>query len=164
MKVQSIPVSRSRRLTLSPLPLLILLLLGLGFLLRTSLPFSRKLPYSGRTTSPFLVDKSLFLPPSLLPARPAYLPEPLPPKKRGMVVPDSLHYVYGLKPVAEGEHGEELPYYAYLAMRSAMLNLQPAKIYLSVCFGANIPQYAEDFAAIINTFLPDLGGIAYSLT
>ncbi len=49
-----------------------------------------------------------------------------------MLVPDSLHYVYGLKPVPEGELGEELPYYAYLAVRSAILNLRPAKIYLSV--------------------------------
>jgi hypothetical protein len=47
-----------------------------------------------------------------------------------MKVPNSVHYVYGLKPVAEGEKAEELPYYAYLAMRSAMINLKPSTIYL----------------------------------
>jgi len=45
-----------------------------------------------------------------------------------MVVPDSVHYVYGLKP-SEGEEGEELPYYAYLAIRSALINLKPEKMY-----------------------------------
>jgi hypothetical protein len=47
-----------------------------------------------------------------------------------MLVPNALHYVYGLKPIAEGALAEELPYYAYLAIRSAMINLRPAKIYL----------------------------------
>lgn len=47
-----------------------------------------------------------------------------------MAVPDAVHYVYGLKPVKEGEQPEELPYYAYLAMRSALINIKPAKIYL----------------------------------
>jgi hypothetical protein len=58
------------------------------------------------------------------------MPAPIPPKRRGMTVPDSVHYVYGLKPVKEGEQPEELPYYAYLAMRSALINIKPAKIYL----------------------------------
>jgi hypothetical protein len=47
-----------------------------------------------------------------------------------MLVPDAVHYVYGLKPVPEGEKGEELPYYAYLAMRSAIIHLRPSKIFL----------------------------------
>ena len=47
-----------------------------------------------------------------------------------MVVPNSVHYVYGLKPVKEGDVPEELPYYAYLAIRSALVNIKPAKIYL----------------------------------
>jgi hypothetical protein len=62
--------------------------------------------------------------------KPDYLPDPLPPKRKGMVVPNSVHYVYGLKPVKAGEKPEELPYYAYLAMRSAMINIRPEKIYL----------------------------------
>lgn len=49
-----------------------------------------------------------------------------------MRVPNSLHYVYGLKPLEEGAQGEEFPYYAYLAMRSALLNIQPAVTYLCV--------------------------------
>jgi len=47
-----------------------------------------------------------------------------------MVVPNAVHYVYGLKPVKEGEQPEELPYYAYLAIRSALINLQPEKMFL----------------------------------
>lgn len=46
-----------------------------------------------------------------------------------MRVPNSVHYVYGLKEPKNGRT-EELPYYAYLAMRSALLNLKPEKIYL----------------------------------
>ena len=49
-----------------------------------------------------------------------------------MVVPNAVHYVYGLKPVPEGQKPEELPYYAYLAMRSAMINLKPEKVFLYV--------------------------------
>jgi hypothetical protein len=62
--------------------------------------------------------------------RPEYLPAPIPPKKRGMTVPDCVHYVYGLKPVKEGDKLDELPYYAYLAMRSALINIKPSIIYL----------------------------------
>lgn len=131
--LKSIPLTRHRHLTLPSIPF-ILLLLGLLFFLRNLLPSSRMSGHTPnhRTSSPFLVDQSLFLPPPPPPSRPVYLPEPLLPKKKGMLVPDSLHYVYGLKPVPEGELGEELPYYAYLAVRSAILNLRPAKIYLSV--------------------------------
>lgn len=59
-----------------------------------------------------------------------YLPPPLKPKLYGMRVPNAVHYVYGLKPVPEGETAPPLPYYAYLGMRSALLNLRPEKMYL----------------------------------
>lgn len=59
-----------------------------------------------------------------------FLPSPLKPKRWGMRVPNAVHYVYGLKPVPEGETAPPLPYYAYLGMRSALLNLRPEKIYL----------------------------------
>lgn len=51
-----------------------------------------------------------------------------------MVVPNSLHYVYGLKPLSKGQKGEELPYYAYLAIRSAFIHLQPEKTYLYAAY------------------------------
>ena len=49
-----------------------------------------------------------------------------------MVVPNAVHYVYGLKPLGEGEQPDEFPYYAYLAMRSALINLKPEKMFLLV--------------------------------
>ncbi|KNX49801.2 hypothetical protein CNBG_9579 [Cryptococcus deuterogattii R265] len=123
--------SPKRHLTLPTLPIL-LLLLGTGFLLH-SLFFSPSVPASlapaGKyTSSPFLVKPSDFIGPPP-PDRPSYIPEPVEPKKKGMLVPDAVHYVYGLKPVPEGQRGEELPYYAYLAMRSALINLSPKVIY-----------------------------------
>jgi hypothetical protein len=105
-----------------PLLPVILLLLALGYLFRPA-----AWTHTGGLDS-FRVDPSLF--PAVEDARPPYLPAPIPPKKSGMKVPNSVHYVYGLKPVAEGEKAEELPYYAYLAMRSAMINLKPSTIYL----------------------------------
>lgn len=131
---QVIPLPQKRHLTLPTLPIL-LLLLGTGFLLH-SLFFSPSVPASlapaGKyTSSPFLVKPSDFIDPPP-PDRPSYIPEPVEPKKKGMLVPDAVHYVYGLKPVPEGQRGEELPYYAYLAMRSALINLSPKVIYLYV--------------------------------
>jgi hypothetical protein len=81
-------------------------------------------------STPFLVSPSDFLPPPEPRTRPDYLPPPVAPKIKGMIVPNAVHYVYGLKPVREGEVGEELPYYAYLAIRSALINLKPEKIFL----------------------------------
>ncbi|EIW68160.1 hypothetical protein TREMEDRAFT_32459 [Tremella mesenterica DSM 1558] len=78
--------------------------------------------------SPFRVPPTLFRPPPD-PSRPTFLSPPLAPKKNGMVVPNSVHYVYGLKPVKEGEKVPELPYYAYLAMKSALMVLKPEKMY-----------------------------------
>lgn len=46
------------------------------------------------------------------------------------MIPNSVHYVYGLKPPKEGEEPGNFPYYAYLAMRSAILRLEPEKVYL----------------------------------
>lgn len=131
---QVIPLPQKRHLTLPTLPLL-LLLLAAGFLLHPLLvspsPPSARAPPGKYTSSPFLVKPSDFIDPPP-PDRPSYIPEPVQPKKRGMLVPDAVHYVYGLKPVPEGQRGEELPYYAYLAMRSALINLSPKAIYLYV--------------------------------
>lgn len=85
---------------------------------------------TGRSRSKFTILTRELLPPPSPPPRPAYLPPPLKPKKKGMVVPNSLHYIYGLKPLPEGNKGEELPYYAYLAIRSAQIHLQPQRTYL----------------------------------
>lgn len=83
----------------------------------------------GTTKSPFRIDvKHLLDPPPI--SIPSYIPPPVSSKRKGMVVPNAVHYVYGLKPVKEGEQPEELPYYAYLAIRSALLNLQPEKMFL----------------------------------
>lgn len=49
---------------------------------------------------------------------------PAPPKG----VPNLVHFVFGYK----GDRGELFPYYAYLAVRSAIVNLQPDEIMLSV--------------------------------
>nr|ODN89058.1 hypothetical protein L203_02469 [Cryptococcus depauperatus CBS 7841] len=113
------------------------LLIGLGFLLGTLAPIRSPTPAHYRyttsahhryTTSPFLIHPSQFIK-APLPDRPGYLPHPVLPKKKGMLIPDSVHYVYGLKPVQEGQQGVELSYYAYLAMRSALINLRPKVIY-----------------------------------
>ena len=133
---QTIPVLR-QRITLPSVPVvvLVLLLILVGSQLRA--PAWTPGPaigdhdaLTGFTASPFRVDKSLIMSPLPLPTL-DYLAEPLQPKKSGMRVPNSVHYVYGLKPLKEGQtKGEELPYYAYLAMRSALLRLQPEKMYL----------------------------------
>ncbi|WVN85915.1 uncharacterized protein L203_101068 [Cryptococcus depauperatus CBS 7841] len=112
------------------------LLIGLGFLLGTLAPIRSPTPAHYRyttsahhryTTSPFLIHPSQFIK-APLPDRPGYLPHPVLPKKKGMLIPDSVHYVYGLKPVQEGQQGVELSYYAYLAMRSALINLRPKSL------------------------------------
>lgn len=90
-------------------------------------------------TPSHLVPPSRFLaPPPHRPNPPQY-PQPLALSPRdlraGRVVPKVVHYVYGLK---EPEHassreqglGDEFPYYAYLAIRSVIVNVKPEKIYL----------------------------------
>nr|XP_019044696.1 hypothetical protein I302_06609 [Kwoniella bestiolae CBS 10118]OCF23626.1 hypothetical protein I302_06609 [Kwoniella bestiolae CBS 10118] len=132
----SIPLTRHHilRLPLLPTILSLLVLLFLYNQMRPTPPYRPYHPYHpsqveyAYTSSPFRVDQSLFLPPPPI-EKPNYLPDPLPPKEKGMVIPNSAHYVYGLKDVKEGEKGEELPYYAYLAMRSALINLKPEKMY-----------------------------------
>lgn len=81
---------------------------------------------------PFYVPPSLFPPPP--PARSQSgagetFPAPLKPQK-GQKVPNVIHYVYGLKVVEEGKEVDEFPYYAYLAVRSAIINIKPEKVYL----------------------------------
>lgn len=89
-----------------------------------------------RTNSPFLVKPEQFLPHPLkkhLPDDfkvPDYVPAPLAPKTRDMRVPNAVHYVYGLKAPKAGYDGEQLPYYAYLAMKSAIQRLKPEKTFL----------------------------------
>ncbi|WWD19073.1 hypothetical protein CI109_103531 [Kwoniella shandongensis] len=128
-KPLTIPLTRRAfHLPLSPIPLLLIIVLGIYFLLRSTHPYSTSPNYT-LSSSPFLIPPSKFLPPQAI-DRPTYIPEPVSPKKKGMVVPDAVHYVYGLKPLEGGRtKGEELPYYAYLAMRSALVNLRPKVIY-----------------------------------
>lgn len=78
-------------------------------------------------------SKEPLLPPSDI------FPAPLKPAE-GARVPKALHYVFGLKPVKPGHKPDELPYYAYLAMRSAMINIKPEKTYLCVVSGCSDPQ------------------------
>ncbi|KAL7421719.1 hypothetical protein Q5752_003490 [Cryptotrichosporon argae] len=63
------------------------------------------------------------LPPTLVPVPPSLVPPvsslPLPPEP----VPNIVHYVFGLDP-----DDREFPYYAYLAMRSAMAVLKPDRV------------------------------------
>ncbi|WWD02590.1 hypothetical protein V865_000630 [Kwoniella europaea PYCC6329] len=136
-KAISIPLTRHHILQLPLFPTL-LLFFGLFILYNQIRPTPPYRPYHSSSplsskqyalsSSPFVVDPSLFLPPPPI-NKPDYLPDPLPPKNPKMVIPNSVHYVYGLKDVKDGERGEELPYYAYLAMRSALINLKPENMY-----------------------------------
>jgi hypothetical protein len=112
-----------------------LLLLGiiLGSFLRPISFFPTRTP-----TPRLLIPSTSFLPP------PPYPPSSFPPTppipraqlRKGQVVPKIVHYVYGLKEPDGKSHGskdgvgEEFPYYAYLAVRSVMVNIKPEKIYL----------------------------------
>lgn len=129
-----------RPITIHALPL-VLIVLGLVYLVYPSkAPSYGYLPRQNtddtlwglhRTKSPFLVPPRDILPfHHKLPQIPDNFPEPVKPKTSGMRVPNSVHYVFGFKDVAEGQSPDELPYYAYLGMRSALLNLRPTKMYL----------------------------------
>lgn len=105
---------------------------GMSYLELTSNPlFGLK-----RTDSKFLVNPEQFPPTPLkkhLPDDfkvPDYVPKPVGVKAAGMRVPNAVHYVYGLKPPKPGYSGEQLPYYAYLAMKSAITRLKPEKTFL----------------------------------
>lgn len=89
---------------------------------------------SDRRPPPFHVPSSDFLPPPLGLARPSYHPPP-PVEPAPGQAPNVVHYVFGYKPSRAGEpEGELLPYYTYLAIRSALVNLKPDAIYLCVLF------------------------------
>lgn len=60
------------------------------------------------------------LPPPLATAPPAHLNLPPPPEP----IPNIVHYVYGLDTAPQ----PDFPYFAYLAMRSAMLTLRPDRV------------------------------------
>ena len=115
-----------------PVPLvpLLLLCLAVGYIFASWTGSGHAQRPAGLTTSPSLIPPSKFLPPPPPPARPDYIPAPVAPKRSDMVVPNAVHYVYGLKPVPPGGQPEELPYYAYLAIRSALINLKPEKMFL----------------------------------
>jgi len=136
VNVQTIPLSRNRGLTI-PLIIPLLSLLALGWYILSHAqcgPIARFTPYAeyGFTRSKFRIPSSKIMAPGNRNPlkKPDYLPDPIAPKISGMVVPYAVHYVYGLKPVKDGQKVEELPYYAYLAMRSALINIKPEKIYL----------------------------------
>ncbi|KAG7528492.1 hypothetical protein FFLO_06115 [Filobasidium floriforme] len=130
--------------------LLAALLLTSYYLGRITASPSSRLP--GPITK-FTVPPSLFVPP--VPYPPSSFPDSSTiihqnrnrnPNQR---VPNIVHYVYSLKPtprqksqpggirvdeegyfeMGQGEEGEEFPYYAYLAVRSVIVNLKPDAIY-----------------------------------
>lgn len=48
-------------------------------------------------------------------------------------IPSIVHFVFGYKEPGAGEEpGELMPYYAYLAVRSALVNIKPDKVLLWV--------------------------------
>ena len=124
--------------------LILALVLTSYYLGRLSGPRSTYPSPRGATTR-FTVPPSLFVPP------PPYPDSPLSTSSsshRPHRVPKIVHYVYSLKPTAsqtqkgikldsegffepgQGEEGEEFPYYAYLAVRSVLVNVKPEVIYL----------------------------------
>lgn len=133
--------------------LLAALLLTSYYLGRITTTPSSRLP--GPITK-FTVPPSLFVPP--VPYPPSSFPDASTilanTKGRNRIrnrrVPNIVHYVYSLKPtprqksqpggirvdeegyfeMGQGEEGEEFPYYAYLAVRSVIVNLKPDAIYL----------------------------------
>lgn len=117
--------------------LLLAIALGLAFLLGRYASLPRPRPIS--PPPPFLIPPSLF--PPLTPNQRLALtpcatdrslyPIPMAPSRPGHVVPNVVHYVYGLKETKrEDGKGDEFPYYAYLAIRSALVNIQPERVYL----------------------------------
>lgn len=115
-----------------------MLLILLGIILRHYLPALSRISLSSHTPS-HLVPPSRFLPPP--PHRPNPSQYPSPPelssryRRAGRVVPKVVHYVYGLKDAPPGREagvGDEFPYYAYLAIRSVLVNVRPDKIFLWV--------------------------------
>lgn len=80
---------------------------------------------------PFYVPPERYWPLQPLTPNPAYPPTP---PDSVSAIPSIVHYVYGYKDPTPGtpanQAGELLPYYAYLAIRSALVNLQPDAIHL----------------------------------
>lgn len=83
-----------------------------------------------RTSSEWLVNSHDFRspPPFRTPDNMLEMPSPIPPRREGDVVPDVVHLTYGLKD--DGGRGPEFTYTNYLAMRSILLRLKPAKLFL----------------------------------
>lgn len=123
---------------------LLLALVISTYMLGLLTPWSKSnLPYPTRPR-PFYVLPKQFVDPKPL-VHDSHYPEPTVPTKKGQVVPNVVHYVYGLKPTKaqestlretpdgflEGERGQgdEFPYYAYLAIRSVVVNIKPETIY-----------------------------------
>ncbi|WWC90703.1 uncharacterized protein L201_005640 [Kwoniella dendrophila CBS 6074] len=161
----SIPISRSHIVQIPIIPLLLSILV-LGFIYqqihsKTYMTYQYTgLLNNGKqyelSKSPFLVQPKDFLPPLPI-EKPGYLPNPLNPKLPNQIIPNSVHYVYGLKDVEQGKKGEELPYYAYLAIRSALLNLQPEKIYFHYKYLPTGPWWdlIEPHLTLISTQVPN---------
>lgn len=119
--------------------MLVAIIVGIAFLLGRYTGLSLHPHPSIYPAPPFLIPPSQFDP--LTPEQRLALspistnrslyPAPIPPTKRGHVVPNVLHYVYGLKDTGRTDgKGDEFPYYAYLAIRSALVNIKPEKAYL----------------------------------
>jgi hypothetical protein len=145
---------------LTPTNLLILTLLITSYYLGhlTSSPRSGTSAPKLRKSNKFHVPASKFVAPRPYP--PTHYPAPLTPelpsgltslfsRKHPNRIPNVVHYVYGLKPTSaqqdsgikvdestgefepgQGGDGESFPYYAYLAVRSVLVNVKPEKVYL----------------------------------
>lgn len=128
----------------SPFLIRSLLLILLGSFLPTLLSFI-PLPFNFSSSSsypsrhrppppPFHIPPYKFRSDPLpVPAPSSFLvpPDLLPPRSADGGIPNIVHYVFGYKEPKEGEEGGELfPYYAYLAVRSAIVNLEPERVFL----------------------------------
>ncbi|KAL7413929.1 hypothetical protein BDY24DRAFT_386906 [Mrakia frigida] len=121
----------STSIRLTPLKL-VLLLFASTFLaqLLPSLPAWIVSPSSPAPASPpFYIPPRLFdpLPSHLALSRPkTYASGKSIPTDR---IPNIVHFVYGYKDPGEGDiEGELMPYYAYLAVRSALVNIKPEEV------------------------------------
>ncbi|WVQ82214.1 hypothetical protein IAT38_004342 [Cryptococcus sp. DSM 104549] len=116
---RSPPQSHLRSILLRLLPPA--LILALGILIGAHTPLYLSI-YSRRSSAPIsLLPRAL--PPLPLPqATESLLALGLPPPPEP--IPNVVHYVYGL-----AEDQPDFPYFAYLAMRSAMMSLKPEVVY-----------------------------------
>ncbi|RXK40870.1 hypothetical protein M231_01929 [Tremella mesenterica] len=116
--MSGIPITNSQSYKFSIIKFLpSILLLTIGVLIGSQHPYYLSI-YSRRSSIPIsYLPRSLPPPPDTKIPPSSSLPIPSEP------IPNIVHYVYGLAPTQE-----EFPYFAYLAMRSALQVLKPEKV------------------------------------